>query len=116
MGQVEADTWGFLDGMTGDDDFYLVLGGGRGSPAYHGGVCLGRSSSTDLSGSKAVHTLLAAACGTDTEIDTAINAIPSMSTGPFPDVSGAEWWATLDATKKAKVRAWLRRKAFMSAT
>lgn len=112
-GHTESDTWGFLDKMSGDGEFYLSLGDGRGTDAngngYHRGVCLGVDGTT--AATRAALGLLYAATGTDADIDAAVNALPGYATGPFPGVTGATWWATLSVERKASARSWLRRKA-----
>jgi hypothetical protein len=109
MGYVEADTWGFLDKRRGDATPYLSLGCGRGSPAFHSGVCLGVAF-TPAAARQALG-LLYAATGSDADIDAAISALPGYAVGPWPDVSGATWWATVPEDVKSTVREWLRDKA-----
>jgi len=108
-GQVEANTWGFLDKQTGDTTLYLSFGGGRGAPGFHSGVCFGVHRTEEAV--RAVLSLLHAATGTDADIDAAINGLPGYATGPFPGVTGAAWWLTVPADVKPSVRAWLRAKA-----
>ena len=113
-GQTESNSWGFLDKMSGDAEFYLCIGDGKGaadanSNNFHRGVCLGVDGS--VTATRAALGLLYAATGTDADIDAAINALPGHPTGPFPGVTGAAWWTPISAERKVSARAWLRRKA-----
>ena len=108
MGQTESNSWGFLDVLRGGT-YWLTLGRGRSSPAAHNGVCLGEHGSP--AAARAGLRLRDASLGPDAELDAAIVALPGHATGPFPGVTGAQWWATVDVDERADVRAWLRRKA-----
>ena len=94
---IAIDCWG-----TGDDDIDAVLVCGQGSPSKHTGISLGRYS-TAVARIGRPATLMQAALDGLTEFGDAVEALPTINSGPFPGVVPADWWDSLTSDEKAKL-------------
>ena len=100
MGAVDDETAYFVEKYG--DKVYLVIGLCRGDPAHYSGISI--EIPTAAAAWSIPAAAVAAAFDSTTALGTLIQSHAAPSDGPFAGVSGSTWWATLDATKKGRVR------------
>jgi hypothetical protein len=94
---IVTDCWG-----DGDDDIDAVLACGQGSPARHSGISLGRYSSAAARIGRPAALMQAALEGLE-EFGDAVEALPTINSGPFPGVAPATWWGSLSSAEQSKL-------------
>lgn len=99
MGAIDDETGFGPMAWSGDGEEYFEMTVSKGSPAKHTGISLG-SVGDDDTAARALGIMSAALQGA-TAFEAAINALTTLSGGPWPGVVPATWLASLSGPQKA---------------
>jgi hypothetical protein len=86
-----------------DGTSWITLEVSLGSPASHHGICLGAASSS----AARIHrpaALIAAAETSQSALETAVHALPTINSGPFAGVDPGDWYDGLTSAEKTSLR------------
>lgn len=109
MGEIHEDTGLGPTVWAGDGEEWIELTISLGTNAKHVGIALGRADDDDAVAR--LMSLLSASLQGGTALGAAINALPTLTTGPWPGIVPATWLAGLNPQQQGRILTRVRSKA-----